>query len=285
MNSMRNSTRILIFLFAGIVAIAPRAFAQNGSIEFMARSTPSGGLEEPVRGFPFFLLTKSFEAIEKEADAASPKPDMDSFIAKLDVSPKLKAWMKKNNWVSLSGDDFIHKVKTDDVMNIPEFNTAYMDRNAGNQSVDFPQPKFKPTDKTKNPDKYKKLSAEYLDDVRHYIDEHPKSIDGIDAGLAEIDPTSVWRSLVGKRAPEIRRRALDLAQSTYLAGRTETDLKGEGFLQGVPPGTYWLSTLDVSAAVGDQRTLWDLPVTVRPGEAKQVVLSNSNSVRSSAGLQ
>ena len=283
---MNSVIRISIFLFAALIAAAPRAAAQDGSIEFVARATPSGGLEEPVRGFPFFLLSKSFEAIEKDADTTVPKPDMDAFIAKLDISPELKAWMKKNSWVSLSGDDFIHKVKPDDVMAVPEFNTAYMDRNSGDQaSPDFPKPKYKPTDKLKNPAKYQKLSAEYLDEVHHYIEQHPKSIDGIDAGLADIDPTSTWRALMGKRPPEIRRRALDLAQSTYLVARTETNLQGQGFLRAIPPGTYWLSTLDVPAAVGDQRALWDVQVTIRPGETQEVALSNSNSVQSSAALQ
>ena len=31
-------------------------------------------------------------------------------------------------------------------MGIPEFNTAYMDRNAGDQSADFPKPKYKASD-------------------------------------------------------------------------------------------------------------------------------------------
>ena len=49
-----------------------------------------------MRGFPFYLLNKSFVDIRKEAMAAYPKPDMDAFIDKQDFSPELKAWMKKN---------------------------------------------------------------------------------------------------------------------------------------------------------------------------------------------
>src|SRR6185437_154319 len=82
------------------------AQAKNGSVDFVARATPSGGLEEPVRGFPFFLLTKSFEEINREADASLPKPDINAFIDKLEVSKELKAWMKKNHWIQLSGEDF-----------------------------------------------------------------------------------------------------------------------------------------------------------------------------------
>src|ERR1700683_346270 len=142
-----------IFFSAGTMASASRTAAQDASIEFVARATPSAGLEEPVRGFPFFLLSKSFVEIEKEAEAAYPKPDMDAFIAKLDVSPELRAWMKKNELVDISGENFTHRVHVDDIMSIPEFKTAYMDRNAGDQSADFPKPKYKAGDEQKNPER------------------------------------------------------------------------------------------------------------------------------------
>ncbi len=84
---------------------------QTGSIDFVARATPSGGLDEPVRGFPFFLLSKSFDEITREAEAAYPKPDFDAEVDKLQVSKELKAWMKKNHMMQLSGEDFIQKLK------------------------------------------------------------------------------------------------------------------------------------------------------------------------------
>jgi hypothetical protein len=62
----------------------------------------------------------------------------------------------------------------------------------------------------------------------------------------------------------------------------ETNLQGEGFVRGLGPGTYWLSTLDVPATVGDARPRWDVPVTLRAGETKYITLSNSNSVRAQA---
>ena len=136
---MKNRVWLLVILSSAILALGTRASAQDASIEFVAHATPSGGLEEPVRGFPFFLLSRSFVEIGKEAEATYPKPDMDAFIAKLDVSPELKAWMKKNDWVMLAGEDFIHKLHPDDILAIPEFKTAYMDRNAGDQSADFPK--------------------------------------------------------------------------------------------------------------------------------------------------
>jgi len=283
MSGMKCSTRAAIFVIFGALAFAANAPAQTGSIDFVARATPSGGLDEPVRGFPFYLLSKSFEDIGKEADATDPKPDMDAFIAKLDAtySPELKAWMKKNQWVSLAGEDFIHMLTPTDVLGVPEFRKAYMERNAGDQSADFPKPKVKASDQVKNPDKFDKLSADYIELVRRYIEQHPMSVDGIDLNLAEIDPGPKWQALQGKRMPEIRRRALNLAQSKYLVARAETNLQGEGFLRGIPSGTYWLSTLDVAASVGDARPVWDVPVTVRAGETASVALSNVNAVQTS----
>jgi hypothetical protein len=91
MTSMNRVFRLSIlatFSFASLTTGAA-AQTQNGSVEFAAGAAPTGGVEEPVRGFPFFLLSKSFEEINKEADADVPKPDMDAFIDKLEVSNDL----------------------------------------------------------------------------------------------------------------------------------------------------------------------------------------------------
>jgi hypothetical protein len=281
MLSMKTAVRIAIILLAGIAGAASYATGQDGSIEFVAHATPTGGLEEPVRGFPFYLLSKSFADINKEADADVPKPDMGAFIDKLDVSKELKAWMKKNHWVNLSGDDFLHRLQPADVLDVPEFYNAYLQRNSGYPGMDFPKPKYKPEDKTQNPAKYAKLSAEYKDALRHYIEQNPTSIDGIDLNLANIDPSPKWRDLEARRGPEVRRRVLDLSESKYLVAQTQTNLQGQGSLRDIPPGNYWLSTLDVTADVGDARPRWDTLVTVRPGEATHITLSNVNAVQPS----
>jgi hypothetical protein len=279
MSAMKSAIRALAFLTAAICFMAPHAAGQNGSIEFVARATPSGGLEEPVRGFPLFLLSKSFEQITNEVDASIPKPLVDPFIDQLDLSKELKAWMKKNHCVQLSGDDFIHKITPADILNVPEFNTAYLQRNAGQESVGFPKPKYKPSDKTKDPAKYAKLSDEYHQAIERYVEQNPESKDGMDLELMDKDPYSKWQAIVSKRDPEIRRQSTELAQSKYFVARTETNLQGQGFFTAVAPGTYWLSTLDVAADVGDARPRWDVSVTVRPGETAYVVLSNVNAVQ------
>jgi len=279
MTTMKFSARTIVFALAPLCALAFPAAAQNGSIEFVARAAPSGGLEEPIRGFPFFLLSKSFEQISREIESAQPEPDMNAFIETLDASKELKAWMKKNHWVQLSGEDFIHKLTPSDIVTVPEFYSAYIQRSAGSESLDFPKAKFKSVDKTKDPAKYQKLSDDYHQAVQHYIEQNPASKDGMDLDLVDKDPSTKWQALTAKRNPEIRRQILELAQSKYLVARAETNLQGQGFLNSVPAGTYWLSSLDVSADVGDTRPRWDVSVTVRPGETAYVVLSNVNALQ------
>ncbi len=280
---MKKAVRPIVLVFLSLVTSVPALLSQTqtGSIEFIARLTPSGGVEEPVRGFPFFLLSKSFQDINKEVQETYPKPDKDAFIEQLEVSKELKAWMKKKQWVQLSGEDFIHKLKPDDIMAVPEFYDAYIQRNSGDQTVNFPKPKYKPGDRIKDPAKYERLKAEYTEAVRHYIEQAPESIDGIDLELAGIDPNAKWSALDAKRAPEIHRRVLELAQSKYLVARAQTNLDGEGSLRGIPPGNYWLSTLDVAANVGDARLRWDVSLSVRAGEPAHVALSNVNALASS----
>jgi hypothetical protein len=272
-----------IFSSALICALAallcPRAIAQGGSIEFVAHATPSGGTEEPVRGFPFYLLSKSFADVNAEADHDNPSPDMDKFIDSLTVSKELKAWMKKNHWVALSGLDFTNKVQADDVMTVPEFFKVYTDRESSDQTAHFPQLKVKPTDKDKYPDRYKAAMDLYRDQVRRYLMQFPDTIEGIDIGLDDVNPEWKWNEMQLKWKREQHGHILGLVQSKYVVARTETDLQGQGFFRGVSPGTYWLSTLDVSANVGDSRSYWDVPVTVQPGTTAYSVLSDANVSR------
>jgi len=278
MNGMKRQFKLGILLSAVALAFVLPASPQNGSIEFVAQATPTDGLQEPVRGFPIFLLSKSYEGICKEVSATTPPPDMDGFINKLDVSKELKAWMKKNHWVTLSGEDFIHKLKVPDVMDVPEFYKAYRERNAGDEASNFPDPKFKASDQQKHPEKYARLQKEYADAIRAFMEAHPESIDGIDGNLTDVDPSSKWNEIVGKHDTMVRQRGLNLAESRYLVARTQTDLQGQGFLRGVPPGTYWLSSLNVAAEVGDAHPKWDVPVTVQPGKTEYIALSNANAL-------
>ena len=271
-----------LFFCAALIVFAPSAAAQKGSVEFVVRVTPSGGLEEPVRGFPVFLLTESYEDIQKEADTAFPKESLDDFIEGLAVSKELKKWMKTNKWITFSGQEFISKLKAEDIMNVPEFYQAYLTRNSGDQSAGFPEAKFKESEKTKDPAKYQKDIDHYRDSVKHYIQDVPESVNGIDLNLADIDPSRKWREVEAKRTPLVRRRLIELAQGKYFVARTETNLQGQGFFPNVPPGAYWVSTLDVAANVGDERPRWDVPVNVQAGKVAYAVLANVNAVQESA---
>lgn len=278
MNGMKRLGAVSLFVV--LVAVgSPRAFAQGSAVEFVARATPSSGIEEPIRGFPFFLLSRSFQEITSEADAHFPKPDMDAFIEKLKVSKELKDWMKKNHTVTLQGEEFIHLLKPDDVMKIQEFYNAYMSRNAGDEAYNFPKPKYTMQDREKHPDKYAKLKADYDSAVKKYMTDHPETIDGIDLDLVDTDPSKKWTDEEGKRRPAIRQQALGLAQGKYLVARTQTDLEGHGSLRGLQPGKYWLTNLEVPASVGDARLHWDLPVTVPAGGIATVALTNGNAIQ------
>lgn len=281
MDGVKSAIRVAILVFAGMTMLASLTRAQDGSIEFVARATPTGGLQEPIRGFPFYLLRKSFASIKKEADTSDPKPNMDAFIDELSVSSQLKAWMKKNHDLSLAGENFVHKLHADDILNVPEFRKAYLDRNSGDQSVNFPKPRFKPEDARKHPARFKKRLAEYNEAIHRFIERNPQSIDGIDLELSNIDAGPKWKALLDRRRREVRRRALDLAESKYLVARTQTNLRGQGFISGVPPGTYWLSTLNLAADIGDVRPRWDVEVTVAPRQTRRITLSDVNAVLAS----
>lgn len=274
---MKRARGPTFLLLSAAALLATPAFAQTGSIEFVARVTPAGGIAEPVRELPFYLLSKSFADVAKEADQSEPKPDMDAFIDKLTISKELKAWMKRNHRLTLTGEEFTRHANVADIMDVPEFLDAYLRLNAGDRSVNFPKPKYKNVDPKKDPEKFKKLSDEYHEAVRRYLTQNPDSTQGIDLELAEIDPTRDWQELAAKREPAVHRRIVELAQSKYLVARTTTDLEGRGSLQNISPGDFWLSTLEITAAVGEARLRWDTPVTVRAGQVTRIELSNVNA--------
>jgi hypothetical protein len=274
---MKILSRISVCVFLGAILFATCASAQTGSVQFTARITPSGGIDEPVRSFPFYLLRKSYAEIQKEAAQMSPGANMNAFIDSLDVSKEMKAWMKTNQWVNLSGENFVKKLKPEDVMNVPEFFHAYVERMVGDSTVMFPTPKYKLEDKTKNPEKYAKLRKEYLDSVRVFLAQNPTSTDGIDLSLEEVNPGHKWDMLKAQGQTDTSRETRQLAQAKYLVARADTDLQGQGYIRGLQPGTYWLSTLDVDATAGDARERWDVAVTVRVAGPTYVTLSNVNA--------
>ncbi len=284
---MKTASRAVLVLLAASVsatafgpaqAASPQAGQPTGGIDFVARVTPTDGRPEPVRQLSFYLLRKSLAAIQKEAEEAEPKPDLDRFVDALEISPELKAWMKKNGSVELAGTDFIRRVKVSDALDVPEFYEAYLKRNAGDVAVGFPEPKYRESDKATAPQKYEKLHAEYREAVRKWIVNNPQSVDGIEVHLDTINPGQRWAQQATELRRRARKRALDLAQTTYLVAKTDTDLDGRGAFTGLLPGDYWLGTLETEAVVGDARLHWDAPVTVRAGQRTRMELSNLNAL-------
>jgi hypothetical protein len=286
MSAMKISARIsistfsVLLLVAGVLGKAPHAAAQTGTVQFVARVTPSGGEDEPVRTLPFYLLSKSYADIQKEAEAASPAPSLDKFIDSLEVSKELKAWMKTNHRVSLAGEDFTKMLKADDIMNVPEFFSAYSERMVGDRTAGFPTPKYKLEDRAKDPAKYDRLVTQYHDAIRAFVIADPDSKDSLDLSLEEVNPGHKWDMLRAKSLSDLARETADLARGKYLVARVDTDMQGQGALRGIPAGNYWLGTLNIEAVAGDARERWDVPVTVRPGQPSYVTLTNINAVKS-----
>ena len=263
-----------------LIAMPARVAAQStGGIEFTAEVSPTDGRPEPVRQLTFYLLRKNLDDIRQEAMQLEPAPNLDKFADDLSVSPKLKAWMKKNHTVQLSGTDFTKSLTPDDITDVPEFYDAYMSRNSGLEANGFPKPKFKEKDRTANPEKYKQQKEDYREAIRKYIGTAPESVRGIEADLNDINPIVKWEQLLSEQRQRLEKRTLELAQTRYLAAQTDTNLEGHGSFAGLAPGNYWIGMLTRQAVAGDVRLRWDVPVTVRPGETIRVELTNLNAAK------
>lgn len=282
---IRFSLLALGLAFSAAAVARPRPAQAAGAIEFTARVTPTDGRPEPVRQLTFFLIRKSLTDIRKEAEAADPLPDLDKYADSLKVSPELKSWMKKNHTLELAGPDFFQRLTPDDVINVPEFMSAYMAGTTGLEGIAFPKPKFKERDRQANPEKYKQQVAEYREAMRKFIVAQPDTLQGMDLALDSVNPSSAWQQKVAEQKQRIDRRVTEIAQTRYLAAQTDTDLDGNGSFTGLAPGDYWLSTLGMPAMAGDVHLRWDLRVAVQNGVTTRLALSNLNAVEPSANRQ
>jgi hypothetical protein len=252
---------------------------QTGSIEFIARVSPTGGHPEPVRASTFYLLRKSFQEIQKEAENGEAVPKMDDFIGGLKVSDELKAWMKKHESVELNGPNFVAMVTPEDVLGVPELRKAYFQQNSGDRTVSLPKPKFKEADKEKNPQRYQQQVDEYEAALKRFIMQNPDTLGTLFVPLDSINPGPRWKKMLNDRIARVHRHAFELAELQYLVARTETDLEGRGHFAGLAQGEYWLSTLETEALAGDARVRWDFSVNVSAGRPTSVELSNLNGLR------
>jgi len=265
-------------IFVSIGAVPPaRAQGGKGALEFVARVTPTAARPEPVRQFTFYILTKSYVQIAKEVEAEDAIPQREKFIEELKVSPELRAWLKAHDIMDLMLPGLDKAVTPDDVIKVPEFLLAYQRSNAGGVTNGIPKPKYKDADKTEHPEKYEKQYQEYLTALKKFIVAHPETESGMELELDGVNPQRKWAKLLSDQRKRVQRTAPEIAQKQYLIAKAETDLEGHGSIAGLPPGTYWISSLNLDANSGDMRVRWDVPVTVEPGQTARIELTNLNA--------
>ena len=260
------------------VAGALRAQSNSGTLEFLARVTPTAARPEPVRQFAFYVLTRSYTEIVKEVEDKDPLPPRNEFIETLKVSPQLKSWLKEHEILDLTTPDLDKAITPEDVMRVPEFQAAYERSNSGGVTDGFPRPKYTAAEKTEHPDKYEKHKQEYTLALKKFVQMHPGTISGVELELDAVNPQKKWAVLQSAHRKRVQRTAPDTAQTRFLAGKADTDLEGRAVISGLAPGKYWISTINLDAAAGDMRLRWDVPVVIQAGQTTRVELTNLNSI-------
>src|SRR5215469_155103 len=274
---MRNTLRLslLVCLFVTFTGRNP-AQGSLGSLDINAHVAPSGSKPEPVRQFTFYVLTRSYADVCKEISAQFPLADRDTFVSELKISPELKEWLKKKDIIDLTAPEIDKLISPDDVIDVPEFFSAYLRSNGGGVTRGLPVPKYKDSDKESNSAKYEKLREEYLTSLRKFVTAHPTTIMGMETELEGVNPKFKWDKALVEHNQKIAQLAPELAQTKYLAAKGDTDLDGHLAFTGVPAGNYWVTTLGVDVVAGDRHMFWDVPVTVESGKAAHLELSNVN---------
>lgn len=229
----------------------------------------------------FYLLSRSLSDIRNEVENTDVLVDLDHFIAQLSVSAELKEWMKKHHRVDLAGSDFTKELTAQDILDVPEFLTAYKIQNGAALHAVFPEPKYKNGDEQKNPEKYKLQREQYHKALLHYIQANMDSLQGLDAEFRDINPNPRWARLQSEHRRHIDQRAMRLAQTQYLVATSVTNLSGRTAFEGLPPGQYWISNLDTPALAGDVRLHWDVGIAVAPAKTARLQLSNLNALETS----
>jgi hypothetical protein len=266
------------------VSTAPGVGAQSatGSLDFEARITPTAARPEPVRQFTFYVLTKSYADIVKEVEGENVIPAREKFIEGLKVSPELKEWLKAHEILDLTMPELDRVVTPEDIIHVPEFLLAYQHSNSGGVTSGIPKPRYAEADKTTHPDRYNKQLQEYYVALKKFIQNNPSTVSGIELELTSVNPQQQWSQIQSDRRRRILHMAPEFAQTKYLAAKADTDLDGRASVSGLPPGAYWVSTLNLDANAGDIRLAWDVPITIHAGQTTRVELSNLNALESHA---
>ena len=252
--------------------------ANTGSLDFVARVTPTAARPEPVRQFTFYILSKSYNEIAKEVEAQDAVPSRDEFIDSQKLSPELKAWLKSHDVMDLTLPELDKMITPDDVIRIPEFLLAYQRSNSGGVTNGIPKPKYSDADKTANPERYQKQHQDYLTALKKFIAERPETVSGIEMELDGVNPQRKWARITADHRRRIQQLAPEVAQTKYLVAKADTDLDGRCAVSGLPAGNYWISSLNLDASAGDVRLRWDVPVAVPSGQTARLELTNLNGI-------
>ncbi len=269
---------VLVMVLCSLgVARSSAAQSANGSLDFIARITPTAAHPEPVRQFTFYVLTKSYREICKDVEEQNAAPDRDKFISDLKVSPELKEWLGKHEVLDLTTPNLDKTLTADDILHVPEFLAAYQRANSGGVTNGIPKPKYADADKKDRPDRYQKQHDEYFAALKKFIQTHPESVSGMELEMTGINPQAKWSQMQSEQKRRVLRIAPEVAQTKFLAAQADTDLEGRAAVSNLPAGTYWISTLNLEAGAGDQHLRWDVPVTIQGGHSSRVELTNLNA--------
>jgi hypothetical protein len=276
---MRRAIVVALAIVAVLACFSPALSAQNSpaSLDITARITPTAARPEPVRQFMFYILTKSYADIAKEVEGGNVVPPRDEFIDGLKVSKELKTWLKAHETLDLTIPDLDKMLTPDDILHTPEFLAAYQQANSGGVTSGMPKPKFKEADKADHPEKYEKEKQAYYAALKKFIQANPSTVAGVELELDAVNPQKKWVLITSNQKRRVQKLAPEIAQTKYLAAKVETDLEGHAFIRELPPGNYWISSLNLDANIGDARVRWDVPVAVQAGQAFRIELTNLNA--------
>jgi hypothetical protein len=274
-----RKTAFITILSGALLNFAFPAGAQNatGSVEFVARITPTAARAEPVRQMTFYILNKSYTDIVKELEEKDPPPSREAFIDGLKLSPEMRKWLKAHEIMDLTQPDVDKLVTQEDILGIPEFLLAYQRANSGGVTSGFPRPKYTETDKKEHPEKYEKQKLDYMASLKKFILSHQETISGIELEMNAINPQAKWTAMQSERQRRLLRNGPESAQLRHLITKLDTDLDGRARAAGLPAGHYWISTLNLDAAAGDVHLKWDVPVEITAGQTTRVELTNLNA--------
>jgi hypothetical protein len=250
----------------------------SGSLDISAQVTPTAAKPEPVRSFTFYVLTKSYGDIVKELTQTDAPPSREKFIDDLKISPEMREWLHKHDVMDLTMPGVDKLFTPDDVLHVPEFLLAYQRSNSGGVTNGVPVPKYRELDKTENPTRYEKQHQEYLSALKKFVTSRPETMSGMELELDGINPARKWAEAQNAQRRRIQQKAPAEAQSRYLATKVDTDLDGRAHIDGLPAGSYWLSSLDLTAAAGDVHLQWDVPVRISSGQTLRIELTNLNAI-------